>query len=418
MSITEAALETSFNTYIGDTSTDRISAAERLQFATEAVVWLQEETGNDHMVDTYTLNYLDGVNSYEVTTAVASLLEGADLRREEGKNTISAFHKSSRELAEEIALQDTNFSWAIERHDSKSFLVVNLKDVKYKAVTISSLDSITADGGTWAVDSTNSDATNLTIDTVEFEEGGGCFNFDVDVSQSGNNRATIQNTDLTDKDLSSFEDLGSFLFRTYLPDVTYFSSITFYIGSDASNYWSGTVTTDYNGNAWAAGWNRVKVVWSAMTATGTPDASAITYIRFDFNYTGSQTDDTDFRIDDLKITRPEPLTFYYTSWYVGTDTTGATPRTAFSATTDIPYFSGQYDQYKYAVGHKMASLAFYGPLQSPQLGSLHEVEAIKALNRAKKLIPSSVTKESKSFKVAGIRFNGRYSGHRNGRFLI
>jgi hypothetical protein len=407
MALTEASLETNFNTYIGDSSTDRISAAERLQFATEATVWLQEETGNDHLIDTYTLNYLDGVHTYETTSAVASLLEGADLRREEGNNIISAFHKSSRELSEEIAQGAGEFSWAIERRNNKSYLVVNMQDVIYKSVSVSSLDSLTADGDTWEADTTNSDATNLTVDTIEYKEGGASLNFDITVAQSGNNRATILNDGLTAKDLSSYENLGSFLFRVYLPDVTNFSSITLYVGEDSSNYWSATATTELNGNAWANEWNQVKVNWADMTKTGSPDSSSINYIRFDFNYTGSQANDTDFRLDDLRIARPEKLTFYFTSWYVGTDTTGATPRLAFTATTDIPYFSGQYDQYKYAVSHKMASLAFYGPLQNPTLGAQHEVESIKALNRAKKLIPSSVTKEIKSFKVAGINFGRR-----------
>lgn len=407
MAITEASLETSFNTYVGDASTDRISAAERLQFATEATAWLMEELGNDHMVKTYTLPYFDGVHYYEVTTAIASLLEGADLRRGEEDQSVSATHKSSRELAEEIARKDTEFSWAIERRDSKWLLAVNLQDVKYKAQQLFTFDSTTADSGTWAADTTNSDATNVTTDTTEYKQGAGSLNLDVDVSQSGNNRATITNSTLTSLDLSDFENLSSFLFRVYIPDVTYFSSVTLYIGTDSSNYWSGTATTDYNGNAYAAEWNRVKINWSDMTATGSPDSSDIEYCRIDLNYSASQGDDTDFRIDDMQLTRKEDLTFFYTSWNVGTDTTGATQRTAFSATTDIPFFSGKYDQYKYAVSHKMASLAFYGPMRNPQEGQLHEVEAIKALNRAKKLIPTSVTKEIKSFKVRGLNFNRR-----------
>ena len=403
MAITAASQETNFNTYIADTSTDRISAAERLQLQTEATVWLQEELGNDHMVKTYTLNYFPHVHYYKTTSSIASLLEGADLRRDEADQNISATHRSSREMAEDIGNGSTEFSWSIERKDNDSYLVVIL-DSKYKPQTVSSLDSLTADGGTWAADETTSDATNVTVDTVEFKQGSGSINFDVDVSVSGNNRATIYNDDVDELDLSDFEDLGAWIFWIYVPDVTYFSSVTLYWGSSSTAYWSATVTTELNGGAWANGWNRVKVNWADASLTSTPDETAIDYIRFDFNYTGSQTDDTDFRIDDLTITRPEPLTFYYTSWYVGTDTTGATSRLAFSATTDIPFYSGKYDQYKYAVAHKMASLAFYGPLQVPALGQLHEVEAIKALNRAKKLIPTSVTKELKSFKVSGISF--------------
>ena len=83
MAITIANLVTNFDTYIGDTSNDRITAVERLEYFTEATVWLQEELENDLQVATYNLDYFDTVNYYKVTTAVADLLEGADLLDEQ-----------------------------------------------------------------------------------------------------------------------------------------------------------------------------------------------------------------------------------------------------------------------------------------------------------------------------------------------
>lgn len=411
MSLTEAALETNFNTYIADTSTDRVSAAERLQFATESVIWLQQELENEHQDKTYVLNYFDNVHYYKSTNSIADLLEGADLRRSEKYQYFSFTHKSARELAEEIGQKATESCWAIERHDSDSYLVVNHRS-RFPAAQISSMESLTDIGGTWAPDTTNSDANNLTIDPVEYKQGSGSFNFDITVAQSANNRATIQNTSVTPMDLTNYNDIGSWIFWVYLPTVTYFTSLTFYWGSTTSNYWSATVTTDINGNSFAAGWNRVAISWPNATMTGTPDKTSITYLRFDINYSASQADDTDYRLDDLTICNPEKLTFYYTSWDVGTNT-GGTPITVFGATTDIPFFSGQYDQYKYAVAHKMASLAFFGPLQVPTLGTLHEQEALTNLARVKRLVPSSVTKEEKSFKVRGISFaRGPYHNRR------
>ena len=43
MAITVATVQTALNTYIGDTSTDSVSAAERLNAITEATIWLQQE---------------------------------------------------------------------------------------------------------------------------------------------------------------------------------------------------------------------------------------------------------------------------------------------------------------------------------------------------------------------------------------
>ena len=404
MAVTVASIQTPLNTYIGDSSTDRISAAERLNAITEATIWLQEALLNDLQNVTYTLNYFDTVHYYKVTTAIADLLEGADLRRAVKDQEYSFTHKSARELAEEIGLLATESSWAIERHDSDAYLVVN-HDSKYRAITIADMDSVSAGGGTWELDTTNGDGTNLTVDTNEFTQGSASLNFDVDVSQTGNNKAELVNTTLDEIDISDYEDLAAFIFDVYIPDVSEFSSITLYFGSDTSNYWSATVTADLNSNTFATGWNTIKVEWADATATGTPDATAITYIQFDFNYTGSQGDDTDFRIDDLKLVRPEKLTFHYLSWYVGTNSSG-TDLSAFAATTDIPYFSGQYDQYIYPVAHKAAAILFKS-LRLKTKSEDEQMEADEIVKRLIKIHPQSKTSEIKNFKVRGVNFRSR-----------
>lgn len=405
MAITIASIISNFDTALGDTSNDRITVAERLQFITEATNWLSEELGNEHMIDTYTLNYLDGIHYYKTTSSITDLLVGADLRQDEDDHNMSFTRKSPRELAEEIGIgTQVESSWAVERKDGDSYLVIN-HNSKYTAKQISSCESLTTDGGTWAIDATNSDALNLTIDTVEFKEGSGCFNFDIDVSQTANNKATLLNSTLTSMDLSSYEDLASWTFWAYIGTVTYTSSFTLYWGSDTSNYWSATVTTDINGSTWASGWNRVKIDWANVTKTGSPNVTAIDYIQIDLNFTGSQADDTDVRIDDLRLCQPEKLYFHYVTNYVGKTTAGV-DIFAFAATTDVPFFSVRYDGYKFPVAHKAAALAF-NSLRLINEAQKEEGEAIKALNRYRKIFESSKTPEMKSFKVVGISFNKR-----------
>lgn len=401
--ITVAEIVTNLNSYIGDATTDRVSAAERLQYITEATVWLQESLENDTQNVTYAFNYFDGVHYYKVTSALADLLEGADLRRQEADQFETMAHKSSRELAEEIGQMAEESSWCIEYKDGQKYLVVNHQS-KYEAFVLADMNTISAGGGTWVVDATNSDATNLTVDSNEFKVGGASLNFDITVSQSGNNRATIYNSSLSVQDLSSYENLGSWIMWVYLPIVTYFSSVTLYWGTDSSSYWSATVTSNMNGDAFVVGWNQISVQWSAATKTGTPVSTAVGYFRIDLNYTGSQANNTDYRVDNLNLVRPEVLDFHYISWNIGTDTTGVTHRTAFSATTDIPYFSGQYDQYKYAVAHKAAALVFH----AFRLNGEHDAElgeATRSLIRAKGIIPSSKNPEVKSFKVRGVNLS-------------
>ena len=400
MSLTVQNIITNLNSYIGDSSTDRITAAERLEYVTEGTLWVQEELGNDLQNATYTLPYFDTVHYYKTTSSITDLLEGADLRRAEADQNYSFAHKSARELAEEIGQNFSESSWAVERRDSNTYLVVNHQS-KFDSALIFGADS-TTENGTWAVDSVNSDANNLTIDTYEFKTGSASFNFDITVAQSGNNRATLKNTTITSLDLSQYENLASWIFWIYVPTVTYFSGITLYWGSSASAYWSATVTTDIDGAAWVVGWNRVKINWVDATKTSTPTVSSIAYMQVDYNYTASQTNATDYRLDDIRICRPENLTFHYLSWNVGTST-GGTDITKFSATTDIPYFSGQYDQYKYAVAHKAASLAFQNLRLIPE-GQYEAAEAEKALDRARTFIASSKNPETKSFKVRGVTF--------------
>jgi len=409
MALTIANLVTNLDSYIGDSSTDRITAAERLQYLTEATVWLQEETENDHQNATYKLNYLDTVSYYKVTTAVADLISGADLRRGKEDQTMSFAHKSSREVAEEIGQGSLESSWSIERRDGDAFIAVN-HGSKNIASVVADMDALTAGGGTWAVDATNSDATNLTVDTIEKKQGSASLNFDIDVSQSGNNKAEIVNTTLNELDLSSFEDLASWLFEAYIPDVTNFTSFTLYWGSDTSNYWSATATTDIDGSAWAAQWNKVKIDWADATATGSPDVEAIDYVQFDLNYGAGQGDDTDFRLDYLRIVNPEQLTFHYLSWNVGADTNGS-DITVFGATTDVPYFSGQYDQYKYPVARKAASLVFRS-LRLKEEADEEEEEAEKALVRIRGMVPSAKTQEIKNFKALGVNFSRKNKSRR------
>ncbi len=406
MAITVASLVTNLNTYLGDSSTDRVTDAERLQYLTEATVWLQEELGNEHMVETYPFDYFDTVHQYKITTAVADLLIGADLRRDQDYQTRAFTRKSERELAEDIANASSESAWAVERRDGDSYLVINHSSL-YPAKIISSFDALTSGGGTWTADTTNSDATNLTVDTNEYVTSNSSLNFDVDVSQSGNNRATIYNDTLSSLDLSDYEDISSFVVDVYIPAITNFTSVTFYWGSSDTSYWSATKTTSINGDAWVVGWNKVKFNWADATATSSPDETAVDYIRIDLNYGAGYTDDTDFRLDNLILARPENLTFHYVSWNVGdTSTSDTTKLTSFAATTNVPFFSGRYDQYRYSVAHKATSLAFSSlRLREDAIGE--ENSAFQALARARKIFETSKVKEQSSFKVHGISFNKR-----------
>lgn len=408
MATTIGTIKTQLNTYIGDSSTDRISDAQRYQFITEAINWYQTETDNDHSVKTYTINYFDTINYYKINSAITDVFDSNALRRATGETGIDFTKKDSRELAIDISEGSTESEYALEWKDSNLYLVIN-HDSKYESLQASSFDSLTADGGTWVADTTNSDALNLEVDSVDGSTYSlGCLSFDIDVSQSANNRATIYNDSLTSEDLSQDKDLSSWLLDVKIPDITYISSYTLYWGSDSSNYYSVTQTTNYDGTSFRSDdfTNTIKFPWLGATITGTPDNTNISYIRIDVNYTADQEDATSFKLDNLRLVRPEKLTFYYTSWNVGTNSSGSQIK-AFTADTDIPYFSGQYDGALYAVARKAASLC-YKSLRLFNEADGEEIEAVREMNRIRKVIPKSRPSELKNFKVRGIRmFRGR-----------
>lgn len=409
MSTTAGAIKTLFNTYTGDSSNDRLSDTEKFNYITEATAWLNEELGNEHMMATTPLDYLDSVHKYKVTTDLADLLVGADLRREEEYQYESFTRKSPREIVEDIAQRSTESSWAIERHDDDAYLVIN-HESRFINTGILPASNVTEGESTWVVDG---DAVNITKDSNEFKEGASSLNFDVDVSEDAGNSASIYIPDTSSKNLSSLEDLGSFLMWVYLPDVTYTTSVSLTWGSDASgtpdtisNYWVLAQTTDFEGNPLMNGWNRMKFNWADSTMVGSPDSTAVKYYQISIAYGASQADDTDYRVNNLTIVRPENLTFHYVSYNVGKSSVG-TDLTTFTADTDVPFFSGKYDQYKHVVAHKAASLAFYSALRLRVEGAQEEAEAIKALARYRKTFESSKVRESKNFKVKGINLRRR-----------
>jgi len=401
MATTVEKIQDSTNQYIGDTTTNSVSANDRLRAITEAVRQMYNDFEFDFSNRTLTLDYYDTINYYEISTDAPDFTVPAELRRSKEDNTEAFTRNSGRTLAVEIAQGRSDIiDFAIETKNFKQYLVINHTS-KYGSIPIHNCDSLTANG-TWTADVTTSDAENLTIDTVEKKVGTASLNFDLDVSQSANNRVTIAVTDMAEVDLEAHEDLSAIIAWVYIPDVTYTSSVTLYWGTSSTVYWSAAATTDAFGADFADGWNRILVEWSDATETGSPDASEIDYFRVDINYTASQGDDTDYRVDDIISVRPEEMQLIYQSNYVGVDDSGDY-LTEFTSTNDIPLYSGVYDYFDVYVSHKSAAILFRQMGQNLEAND-QETLSEKELNKLKNKFPSTALKPSKSFKVKGLRW--------------
>ncbi len=168
-------------------------------------------------------------------------------------------------------------------------------------------DNIT-DNGTWA---TAGDASNLTVDNINYFVGGGALEFDLASSGSS---GSLANSTMGAVDLSDVENQSSFFFQTFLPVGADFTSISLRVGSGSSNYWTGTVTTTQQNTVFQNGWNLLQYEWADMSIVGSPDSSSITFIDVIWNYNG--TAQTAVRLNGVTSTLGSILQVEYYSKYL------------------------------------------------------------------------------------------------------
>src|SRR3990167_5706914 len=163
--------------------------------------------------------------------------------------------------------------------------------------------------GTWAI---GDDAENITADNGDFREGIGSVNFDIDVSDSGNNYASIQNSAMNAVDLNDFANNGYIRLWVYIPSIIEFTNILIRWGSGTGAYWeSAAIETDVYGRPLHTGWNYLETKWEDASITGAPDPQGIDFLYVRFVYTASYGDQTDARIDNISIfDKPFSITGY------------------------------------------------------------------------------------------------------------
>jgi len=208
---------------------------------------------------------------------------------------------------------------------------------------IHQMDSLTADG-TWASDTTDSDATTLAVDSVTKKEGSASLKFNIDVSQSANDYAQVSTTTVLTNgvDATNLEDVGHFRFwlglhnmsAANITDIVNNGSIELRWGSSSSAYWSATTTTAINNGELVAGWNRVDFDWANATETGSPDVTDLDYFAVIVNYSSAQTDSNNIRVDDIVMLQPLDMELvYFSSNMVDTDDSGTADADHFTIST-------------------------------------------------------------------------------------
>ena len=346
MSILVSDLQTAANYFRRSTETADFAAAKSLEAAALAIEDVHSYAPYKFTQRVQRFDYLDSQSDYVIAddaTNFKASIQAPDFRAIKDLR-LAIDHDddfdfvSPNEFAVLYGSGSTQKVYTIEQRDGAYVLRVNQPDIG-SSTTFHSANDFDANG-TWAVDSSTSDATNIGTDSVIYLVGSGSISFDTDVSQSANNKATISVSDMAAVNLTAYRGTGLIRFWFYIPEVTddtsqYITSVEFRWGSDSSNYWSQTVAKPANQAIFTDRWNLLEFNWRDATETGTVDETAIDYLLVTVNYSASQADDTGFRINDIKIYNPKEMKLVYFSNFTVAVTSTLVWKARATATTDI-----------------------------------------------------------------------------------
>lgn len=220
--------------------------------------------------------------------------------------------KYSLTTAEEFRQRMDSTRIAIEDADLIKKILVNAP-VDDKSITVSSLDAITAGGGTWVVSS--SGAENLEVDTDDFIGEGGSLKFDIS-STAAQTTAGIKNETLNLFDLTEYlNGNGVAIVYAYINSATGITNFILKIGTDTSNYYQKTVTAVSDGTAFKAGWNILKFDLTSLSTVGTPTDSSCRYAELYMTKADTKVSELGYRFDSLVLKRGEKNSVSYYSKY-------------------------------------------------------------------------------------------------------
>ena len=304
-----------------NSTTGALDNSKRTRAINRVLEDLQDTGDWEFTKRTKTFFFIDGVSEYNLEDYVGTNAQDID-----GSTSVNDFKnpydlkpvdeagrsldfKDVKEVREKI--RRNRISNVLDYGVDNNLLVINYP--KQISAQLHNCDSLTANG----VVSASGDAINLTIDTVEFQEGSGSVNFDV----SAGNSLVITFTDFNAKDLETLQNKSHFLFRQFLPTITNFTSIKAEWGDDGSNNWSKTETVPAANQTLATGWSRWAFRWADATENGSPTPTSINFVRITITFSSAITD-TDFRIDDIRIGKEVEFDLDYYSLAMVKDTDG------------------------------------------------------------------------------------------------
>jgi hypothetical protein len=165
------------------------------------------------------------------------------------------------------------------------------------------------------------DGDNLTTDNTNYVQGGASVNFDI--SDAGGTTAGIYRDDVNSFDITRLLSDGSEFVWFYITSATNITNVKIRIGSDASNYYEMTATTNNDGTAFGAGWNLIRFDWSGATETGSVDIDDCTYVAIYMTKATGKVSESNYRFNYWIGGVGERVKVVYYSYYPWKSSAGA-----------------------------------------------------------------------------------------------
>ncbi len=208
-------------------------------------------------------------------------------------------------------------------------------DVDDTVITPATLDSLTADGGTWIA---FGDATNVAADTSNYVKGGGSISFDLVGSGT---TAGISNIGLNTFNITDYINSGSVFVWVYINSTTNLTNFIIRVGNDiTANYYTQTITTTNESASFVSGWNLLRFDFASMTQVGTVAPTTCDSIAIYMTKTAGKSDDG-YRFDDISFHTGQIHSVLYYSRYPWQGSTGTWLENS-TATTD--YLNAETDE--------------------------------------------------------------------------
>jgi hypothetical protein len=192
-------------------------------------------------------------------------------------------------------------SIAVEDYNGSRLLKFSTPNLNYNSIVISELDGLSSglSSGSW---STFGDAENLEADGDDFVMGYGSLKFGI--NSAGGTTAGIQATTVTSFDITDYLEGNSADFVWFkINDATDITNMILRVGSDSSNYYQKTITSQNDGTAFVNGWNLLRFDLSGYTTVGTPVNTACDYIAIYMTKATTKINETGYKFDWLVMKR-------------------------------------------------------------------------------------------------------------------